>query len=98
MANSFLRIIDTYAVTDVGFFVSDFPIGLSMKLFPAQWVFGFSMVVCGITAVVMPVAGGFAGLMVLRFILGCGEAVFTMGFLYLSQWYKPEELALRTGM
>ena len=68
-----------------------------MKAVPAQYVFGAAVLVFGLGAGLVPVAGGYAGLMVLRFLLGCGEGVLTMGFLYLSQWYKPEELALRTG-
>jgi predicted MFS family arabinose efflux permease len=81
----------------VGFFVVDFPIGLAMNAFPAQRVFAVATLTFGPAACLISVAGGFAGLMVLRLILGCGEAVFTMGFLYLSLRYKPEELALRTG-
>lgn len=69
-----------------------------MKVFPAQYVFGTAVIVFGLSATLVSVSGGYAGLMVLRFLLGCGEGVFTMGFLYLSQWYKPEELALRTGV
>lgn len=82
----------------VGYFIVDFPIGLAMKVFPANCVFGAAMVIFGLSAALVPVSGGYGGLMGLRFLLGCGEGVFTMGFMYLSQWYKPEELALRTGM
>ena len=55
------------------------------------------MIFFGLCANLVPVAGNYSGLMALRFFLGCGEGVAVMGFLYLSLWYKADELALRTG-
>lgn len=51
----------------------------------------------GITASLQSVATSFAGLLVLRTLLGIGEAGFTGIPFYLSFFFKREELALRTG-
>jgi hypothetical protein len=55
-----------------------------MRIIPAKFVFGGAILLFGLCATCMVVAGGYAGLVVLRTILGMGEAVFTLGFLYLS--------------
>ncbi|ETI27784.1 hypothetical protein G647_00233 [Cladophialophora carrionii CBS 160.54] len=77
----------------VGFFIVDFPVRLTMKSIPAQYVLGGAIILFGTATGLVPVCGRYSSLMVLRFILGCGEAVLTMGCLYLSQWYKADELA-----
>jgi MFS family permease len=51
----------------------------------------------GIIASLQSVATSFAGLLVLRVLLGIGEAGFTGIPFYLSFFFKREELALRTG-
>jgi MFS family permease len=51
----------------------------------------------GIIASLQSVATSFAGLLVLRILLGIGEAGFTGIPFYLSFFFKREELALRTG-
>lgn len=68
-----------------------------MRIIPAQFVFGGAILIFGLSATCMAVAGGYTGLMVLRTILGMGDAVLTLGFLYLSLWYRPDELAFRSG-
>jgi MFS family permease len=52
----------------------------------------------GLCATLISVTTNLAGLLVLRTFLGMGEAILTLGFLYLSFWYRPEELALRSGI
>jgi MFS family permease len=51
----------------------------------------------GITASLQSVTTSFASLLVLRTLLGIGEAGFTGIPFYLSFFFKREELALRTG-
>ena len=51
----------------------------------------------GIIASLQSIATSFAGLLVLRILLGIGEAGFTGIPFYLSKFFKREELALRTG-
>jgi MFS family permease len=81
----------------VSFLVAELPMALLMRVVPAQFVFGGAILLFGLCASCMAVSGGYAGLMVLRTILGMGEAVLTLGFLYLSLWYRPDELAFRSG-
>ncbi|KAE9371127.1 major facilitator superfamily transporter [Stipitochalara longipes BDJ] len=52
----------------------------------------------GLIASLQSVATSFAGLLVLRILLGIGEAGFTGIPFYLSFFFKREELALRTGL
>ena len=68
-----------------------------MRVVRAQWIFGGAILLFGVFATLITVSGGFAGLMVLRLLLGICEAILTLGFLYLSLWYRPDELALRSG-
>jgi MFS family permease len=51
----------------------------------------------GIIASLQSIATSFTGLLVLRILLGIGEAGFTGIPFYLSKFFKREELALRTG-
>ncbi|MCJ1385345.1 hypothetical protein MMC17_008467 [Xylographa soralifera] len=53
----------------------------------------------GLVASLQSVAGSFTSMLVLRALLGVGEAAFGPGVpFYLSFFYKREELALRTGL
>lgn len=81
----------------MGYLIAELPIALLMRIVPAQFVFGGAILVFGLCSTLIAFSGGYAGLMVLRTLLGLGEAVLTLGFLYLSLWYKPDELAFRSG-
>ena len=78
--------------------VTELPAGLLLRVLPANWVFGAAVTIFGVCATCIAAVGGFAGLMVLRTFLGVGESTISLGFLYLSMWYKQDELALRSGM
>lgn len=67
------------------------------KLIPAHIYVTAIVLSWGITASLQSVATSFAGLLVLRTLLGIGEAGFTGIPFYLSFFFKREELALRTG-
>jgi MFS family permease len=68
------------------------------KLIPAHIYITAIVLSWGITASFQSVATSFAGLLVLRTLLGIGEAGFTGIPFYLSFFFKREELALRTGL
>lgn len=52
----------------------------------------------GLMTMVLGAAKNFAGLVVIRFLLGAFEAGLFPGIVYcLTFWYKPEERALRTA-
>jgi MFS family permease len=67
------------------------------KIVPAHIYVTAIVLSWGITASLQAVATSFAGLLVLRTLLGIGEAGFTGIPFYLSFFFKREELALRTG-
>ncbi|KAL3427436.1 major facilitator superfamily transporter [Phlyctema vagabunda] len=68
------------------------------KLVPAHIYVTVIVLSWGIVASLQSCATSFAGLLVLRFMLGIGEAGFTGIPFYLSFFFKREELALRTGL
>ncbi|KAF8858509.1 major facilitator superfamily transporter [Acephala macrosclerotiorum] len=67
------------------------------KIIPAHIYVTAIVLSWGIVASLQSVATSFAGLLVLRILLGIGEAGFTGIPFYLSFFFKREELALRTG-
>ncbi|KAG4413696.1 hypothetical protein IFR04_013165 [Cadophora malorum] len=67
------------------------------KIVPAHIYVTVIVLSWGIVASLQSVATSFAGLLVLRTLLGIGEAGFTGIPFYLSFFFKREELALRTG-
>jgi MFS family permease len=68
------------------------------KLIPAHIYVTGIVLSWGIVASLQSIATSFAGLLVLRTLLGIGEAGFTGIPFYLSFFFKREELALRTGL
>lgn len=52
----------------------------------------------GVVASLQSVVGSYGGLVALRFLLGVGEAGFTGIPIYLSFFFRREELALRTAV
>ncbi|KAF4625356.1 hypothetical protein G7Y89_g12811 [Cudoniella acicularis] len=67
------------------------------KIIPAHIYVTAIVLSWGLIASLQSVATSFAGLLVLRVLLGIGEAGFTGIPFYLSFFFKREELALRTG-
>src|SRR4051794_24990335 len=68
------------------------------KIIPAHIYVTAIVLSWGLVASLQSVATSFAGLLVLRTLLGIGEAGFTGIPFYLSFFFKREELALRTGL
>lgn len=75
--------------------IVEFPFALMIRHWPAPYVFGPTVVLFGLAATLMVEARGFGGVMAARFFLGVGEGILTMAFIYLGQWYRANELALR---
>lgn len=67
------------------------------KIIPAHIYITAIVLSWGLVASLQSIASSFAGLLVLRTLLGIGEAGFTGIPYYLSFFFKREELALRTG-
>ncbi|QSZ28503.1 hypothetical protein DSL72_003000 [Monilinia vaccinii-corymbosi] len=68
------------------------------KVIPAHIYIAVIVLSWGIIASLQSIATSFAGLVVLRTLLGIGEAGFTGIPFYLSFFFKREELAFRTGI
>jgi MFS family permease len=68
------------------------------KIIPAHIYVTSIVLSWGIVASLQSVATSFGSLLVLRTLLGIGEAGFTGIPFYLSFFFKREELALRTGL
>ncbi|KAG9228767.1 major facilitator superfamily domain-containing protein [Amylocarpus encephaloides] len=67
------------------------------KLIPAHIYVTAIVLSWGLVASLQSITTSFAGLLVLRVLLGIGEAGFTGIPFYLSFFFKRDELALRTG-
>jgi MFS family permease len=68
------------------------------KLIPAHIYISILVLSWGIVASLPSITTAFGALVVLRILLGIGEAGFTGIPFYLSFFFKREELALRTGL
>ncbi|KAJ6454545.1 MFS general substrate transporter [Mycena vitilis] len=65
----------------------------------ANRFFFLSLTFWGIASLSVVYAKGYAGLLVLRVLMGIGEAGFYAGVIYyLSFWYKKHELAMRISL
>jgi MFS family permease len=70
---------------------------LLWKIIPAHIYVSIIVLSWGLTASLQSCVTSFTGLVILRFLLGIGEAGFAGIPYYLSFFFKREELALRTG-
>ena len=69
------------------------------RLFPPHIYIALCVASWGLVASLQSVVDSFTSMLVLRALLGVGEAAFGPGVpFYLSFFYKREELALRTGL
>jgi len=71
---------------------------LLWKIIPAHIYMSIIVLSWGITSSLQALSTSFASLIILRILLGIGEAGFTGIPYFLSFFYKKEELALRTGL
>lgn len=78
--------------------VFELPAALSLRIFQPPHVYGIAIALFGAFACCLSIARTYAVVMVLRLLIGIGEAVVQTGFVYLSLWYLKDELATRYGM
>ena len=72
---------------------------LLYRVFPPHIYIAVCVASWGVLASLQAVATSFGSLVLLRLLLGIGEAAFGPGVpFYLSFFYKRDELALRTGL
>lgn len=77
--------------------VIELPAGMLMKVLHPRYVIGGNAILFGVFACAMSAAKSYAPVMVLRVLIGLSEAFVNNAYLYISLWYRPDELALRTG-
>lgn len=77
--------------------VIELPAGLLLRVYHPRYVIGYAAVSFGVFAHCVATAKSYTTVMVLRVLIGLAEAFVNNGFLYASLWYRPHELALRTG-
>ncbi|KAJ5385744.1 major facilitator superfamily domain-containing protein [Penicillium cosmopolitanum] len=77
----------------------DLPLNLLTKKFSAKWILPSLMVTWGSIATLQCAAKNFAGLLVMRLILGACEAGFYAGVVfYFTLFYKRSELGFRLAI
>ena len=81
----------------VGYMIGELPFALLLRVAKPAYIYGSTIVLFGLFATCCVATTKYAGLMVLRLLVGFAEAAVQTAFLYLSLWYKPDELAMRTG-
>lgn len=71
---------------------------LLKHFYPSRWI-PLLMLGWGLMTMVLGAVNNFAGLVVVRFLLGAFEAGLFPGIIYcLTFWYKPDERALRAAL
>lgn len=81
----------------VGYLVFELPAALALRLFPPNWVYGVAVIMFGVLATSMTAVRTYAPIMVIRLLLGLSEATIQTGFLFLTLWYRREEVTTRAG-
>ncbi|KAJ7057141.1 MFS general substrate transporter [Mycena amicta] len=80
----------------VGYCLLEMPANVLQRYIGANRFFFLTLNFWGIASLSFVYAKGYAGLLVLRVLMGIGEAGYYAGMIYyLSFWYKKHELALR---
>lgn len=82
---------------DVGYLIFELPAALALRLFPPNWVYGVAVIIFGVLATSMTAVRTYAPIMVIRLLLGLSEATIQTGFLFLTLWYRREEVTTRAG-
>ncbi|KAJ7594264.1 MFS general substrate transporter [Mycena floridula] len=83
----------------VGYCLLEMPANVLQRRIGANRFFFISLLFWGLSSISFVYAKGYAALLVLRVLLGIGEAGYYAGMIYyLSFWYKRRELALRISL
>ncbi len=77
--------------------VVELPAILSLRVVPPNYVFGFAVISFGILSTCLSQSKSYAAVMIIRLLIGIAEAFVQSGWVFLSLWYRKEELATRTG-
>ena len=73
------------------------PANLSMRIIPPPKLIGTAIFFFSICTLCLAAAKNYATVLFLRMLIGSGQAFVQVAFLYLSIWYKRNEVATRAG-
>ncbi|CAA7268788.1 unnamed protein product [Cyclocybe aegerita] len=83
----------------VGYCLLEMPANVLQRHIGANRFFFISLTFWGLASLSFVYAKGYAGLLVLRVLMGIGEAGYYAGMIYyLSFWYRRNELAMRISL
>ena len=88
--------LDVVMMFFFGYMIIELPAGMALRYCQPRYVFSGALVLFGMFSCLFCVAE-YEGLLGLRFLLGLAEAFANNAFIFVSLWYRPEQLALRTG-
>lgn len=81
----------------LGYMLVELPAGLTLRYVHPRWIFSAALISFGVCAACLAAAKSYAAVMVLRVLIGLGEAFVNNAYLFLTLWYKPQELSVRTA-
>ncbi|KAH8691151.1 retrograde regulation protein 2 [Talaromyces proteolyticus] len=82
----------------IGYMIIELPCALGLVYFRPSHQFGLATMLFGVMATCIAAVNSEGSLIAIRFILGLCEAFVQTGFIYLSLWYRPDEIALRAAL
>ncbi|RFU73502.1 mfs general substrate transporter [Trichoderma arundinaceum] len=91
------RFFNCLLIFFIGYAVFEGPTFYLIRVFHAPTVYAISAVVFGVSALLTAYAKTYAHLLVLRLFMGFGEATVQTGFVYVSLWYRREEMSVRAS-
>lgn len=81
----------------LGYVLLELPVCLTLRYIPARFAFGVPIMAFGTFVLLMAFCHSYASLTILRVVVGFAEVFVNNAFIFITLWYKPEEVALRTG-
>jgi sugar phosphate permease len=81
----------------LGYCLIELPAGMALRYVHPRYVFSGALISFGLFSTLFTVSG-YAGIMVLRVLIGLAEVFVNNAYILVSLWYMPNELSLRTGM
>ncbi|PNP38205.1 hypothetical protein TGAMA5MH_09895 [Trichoderma gamsii] len=91
------RFFNCILIFFIGYAVFEGPAFYLIRVFHAPTVYAISALVFGVSALLTAYAKTYAHLLVLRLFMGFGEATVQTGFVYVSLWYRREEMSVRAS-
>lgn len=84
--------------TVIGYAFIELPCCLGIIYIKPGHQFGLATITFGLLATLISVCKGYGSLVAIRFLLGLAEAFVQVSFVYLSLWYRRDEIALRSAL